>query len=312
MKNIYYFFSLFFLAAAINSLNAQTVHKVDMELMVNVSNLGTAEIYSDTLNEGQTYTIKQQTLPSAYAVAQPLYNALVGSEFYFEQGSLKEDIKLMFILWNVNLNSGLYGIDSSGIHLFFNAYFQVYVNNIPVSGTYTFQNGKHAVFKIKKTPEFYSFRNSAGIDPADLLKFAYQTTTGGYDTTGIITVEDSSYITAMMSHFSLVAGREEKSVTGIKESVHAQNIPSEFALRQNYPNPFNPSTTIEYDLPAKSFVELNVYNILGVKVASLVNNTMSAGTHTVTFKPANLSSGLYIYEMKANNITQSRKMLYMK
>ncbi|MHC1738786.1 MAG: Omp28-related outer membrane protein [Ignavibacteriaceae bacterium] len=89
-------------------------------------------------------------------------------------------------------------------------------------------------------------------------------------------------------------------------------LPSEYKLGQNYPNPFNPSTTINYSLPSNSFVSIRVYNILGKEVALLVNETKGAGDHSVNFEAGNLSSGIYIVEMKAGDFNAKRKITLLK
>lgn len=90
------------------------------------------------------------------------------------------------------------------------------------------------------------------------------------------------------------------------------NIPSDFELNQNYPNPFNPSTTINFSIPVEAFVTLDVYNAIGQKVASLVNEDKSAGTYNVDFNASNLTSGIYFYKISAGNFTETKKMILMK
>jgi hypothetical protein len=88
--------------------------------------------------------------------------------------------------------------------------------------------------------------------------------------------------------------------------------PDDFTLKQNYPNPFNPSTTIEFNLGKDSFVKLDIFNLLGEKVAALVNEIKEQGIHKVTFDSQSLSSGIYIAKLEAGGLIKSIKMSLMK
>ena len=85
-------------------------------------------------------------------------------------------------------------------------------------------------------------------------------------------------------------------------------LPKDYLLEQNYPNPFNPSTKIEFSLPQKAAVKLIVYNILGKKVAELVNGNYEAGNYSITFDAQGLSSGIYFYQLKTDNFYKVKKM----
>lgn len=85
-------------------------------------------------------------------------------------------------------------------------------------------------------------------------------------------------------------------------------VPVDYKLGQNYPNPFNPSTVIPYALSESGFVTIEVYDILGRKMSSLVNEVKPAGNHHVSFDASNLSSGLYLYRISVNGFFSSRKM----
>jgi len=87
---------------------------------------------------------------------------------------------------------------------------------------------------------------------------------------------------------------------------------STFQLSQNYPNPFNPSTNISFTLGASSSVKLEVYNLLGQKVATVVNGFLFAGSHTYQFDASKLASGVYIYRLEAGSFTKTMKMVLMK
>jgi hypothetical protein len=87
-----------------------------------------------------------------------------------------------------------------------------------------------------------------------------------------------------------------------------------FLLNQNYPNPFNPRTTIKYSIPKRTNVKISVYNILGKKIAELVNEEKTAGDYEVNFNAEefNLTSGVYFYNLITGEKNITRKMIYLK
>lgn len=90
------------------------------------------------------------------------------------------------------------------------------------------------------------------------------------------------------------------------------NMPSKFELSAAYPNPFNPSTTIEFTIPVKNHVTLKIYNVMGQKVATLVNGVVNAGAHKVTWDASNLSSGVYFYSLESANQKLTQKVMLLK
>ena len=88
--------------------------------------------------------------------------------------------------------------------------------------------------------------------------------------------------------------------------------PTDYMLGQNYPNPFNPSTSIQFALPVSGQVQIDVYNMIGSRVMTIVNGTMSAGYHVVTLDASSLSSGMYVYRLRAGNTMLTKKMTLVK
>ncbi len=99
--------------------------------------------------------------------------------------------------------------------------------------------------------------------------------------------------------------------TGIEDYL-ADQLPQEYKLNQNYPNPFNPSTTISYQLKAASEVNLEIFNILGQKIATLVNEKQQAGFYNVRWNASAFANGVYFYQIRAGKFIQVRKMILMK
>ena len=88
--------------------------------------------------------------------------------------------------------------------------------------------------------------------------------------------------------------------------------PKVFALEQNYPNPFNPSTTISYTLSESGAVNIGVYNLMGQRIATLVDEYKTAGTHNISWNAQGASSGMYYYRLESNGNAITRKMTLIK
>ena len=107
-------------------------------------------------------------------------------------------------------------------------------------------------------------------------------------------------------------GAHEGEAVGVSIPV-ASDMPQQISLNQNYPNPFNPSTIISYELPNSERVTLEVFNVYGQLIQTLVSDQqMNAGAHQVQFDASNLASGLYIYRLTAGEFTQSARMTLIK
>lgn len=100
------------------------------------------------------------------------------------------------------------------------------------------------------------------------------------------------------------------TITDVRNKRNA--VPDAFQLFQNYPNPFNPSTTISFSLPSKSFVTLKIFDLLGREVATIVSDEMSAGSYSKQWNAGNMSSGVYLYRLRAVNFTETKKLVLLK
>ncbi len=102
--------------------------------------------------------------------------------------------------------------------------------------------------------------------------------------------------------------RTESKVVNVEINLQ----PAEYSLMQNYPNPFNPVTTIIYSIPESGIVNIKIYNTLGEKVTSLVNEFKEAGNYKINFDAENLSSGIYFYSLQAGEFNSIKKMILLK
>jgi len=111
-----------------------------------------------------------------------------------------------------------------------------------------------------------------------------------------------------VSIFTKITVQYISPVSVIEDEIAADR----FYLYQNYPQPFNPSTKIKYQLPEVSTVTLKIYDVLGKEVATLVNETKSAGTYEVVFDATGLTSGIYFYTLNAGSFSETKKMILTK
>ena len=130
--------------------------------------------------------------------------------------------------------------------------------------------------------------------------------TGGYNGSDVVSSVE----------IYLIDTNEVVSVRDV--TIKHDNIPDQFALFQNYPNPFNPSTTIKYSLPnvilseARNLITLKLYDVLGIEIATLVNEFKPTGKYEVVFDAGILPSGSYFYRLQAGSYTETKKMILIR
>jgi hypothetical protein len=129
---------------------------------------------------------------------------------------------------------------------------------------------------------------------------------GALWTNGEISIGGSSKIYYIDNSLSKESGNSN-NVTEL-----TQVIPNEFVLDQNYPNPFNPSTEIRYQLPENGHVKLEIYDVIGNLVTTLIDQEMNAGYHSINWNASGLSSGIYFYRISSGNFVATKKLMLMK
>ncbi len=147
----------------------------------------------------------------------------------------------------------------------------------------------------------------AGLAVGETADFVWnvRVTDGSMDTVAVSTFSSGEFTPV---YYALTLERALQVSNDIED-----DIPAEFALKPNYPNPFNPTTNIQFSLPEASKVTLNVYDMLGRKVATLIDGEqLNAANHNVTFNASALASGMYIYRIEAGSFVSTRKMMLIK
>ncbi|MBU1117337.1 MAG: T9SS type A sorting domain-containing protein [Bacteroidetes bacterium] len=124
-------------------------------------------------------------------------------------------------------------------------------------------------------------------------------------------------VTAAIPSGGTYAAFTTNIITDVEEDEYGETLPYRFELSQNYPNPFNPVTTIEYNLPRRSSIRIDVFNLLGQKVRTLVDREESAGSYTITWDGTStsgqsVSTGVYFYRFQADDHVETKKMLLLK
>lgn len=126
----------------------------------------------------------------------------------------------------------------------------------------------------------------------------------------IVAVDDDNNLSVESEHKT--ANGQSNIQWKLAENTNDNNVIKEYSLFQNYPNPFNPMTQIVYQIKESGHVRLAIYNTLGQKVATLVNEVRSKGKYSVNFNAEKLPSGVYIYQLQVNDFVQNHKMALVK
>ncbi len=209
------------------------------------------------------------------------------------------------IIYVSNLTNGLYKSYNFG------SSWSSIINNLPIDPDYT-----------SISPILINPLNSNNIIVCSYKRGVYQSHNGGdswesfnngldtviYSGDMIFATEDTNTVVYASGNKS--AWTITRTLTNIKDGI--VELPTEYSLAQNHPNPFNSSTTIEFDVPRNEDVTISIYDILGRKVLEPVSGEVPAGQHSVDVDLSELSSGLYFYILKTEEISIQRKMMCLK
>lgn len=165
----------------------------------------------------------------------------------------------------------------------------------PYSAVLTHLSVGHQGLPLREQAFKFEFSNG----DVRLYRFEYRAADGADPLVAVIDLDNLAQYQSMVLY---------EGTVDVAETV----APVSFALAQNFPNPFNPTTEIRFELQNAATAQLAVYNLMGAKVATLVDGPTAAGTHQVTFDASALASGVYFYTLEANGVRETRKMLLTK
>ncbi len=172
---------------------------------------------------------------------------------------------------------------------------------------------------LDRPSEIYGCRMNPSGEVIDSFAVAIQS--GGQCSPALPVVGGSELLIAYSGFIDSINGRPANTMriwgkfhpsTGVKEGSFKGTMPGSFVLEQNYPNPFNLVTEIKYALPKEARVRLEVYNITGEKVTTLVNGKQQAGYHSVRWDASSFASGIFFYRLQAGDFVQTKKMMLLK
>lgn len=289
-----------------NSVKSITIHPQTGIMYGLVAGTNSSEIVRINALLGDSYTLHTINIPTlacvAFDTAGTFYLATLNGEFY-----------------TVDLTSGTTNFVVDAVGSYSGIAFHPATNELWAS-TRSLVLNKDAIFKVDLSTGDTTMIGNTGLGKLTNA-IAFDENLNLYGIIGADSeVADFVSINTSTGAGSIIGSVGYKNISGLaytETSVSdvkdvGSNIPLEYALRQNYPNPFNPTTKINFVIPAASFVELKVYDILGREVATLLNEEKPAGYYDVDFDASALPSGIYLYQLNAGNFSETKKMMLLK
>jgi len=285
-----------------------TISPLDKKLYAVRSSSSESQILKVNSLLGDSYVFYTFDLPNMAAISFDTSGTLYGAQ---ETGEI----------YSIDLSNGTYDSISTSKIVILAMAFDPVTNELWATIRNVFGVQRDKIYKIDLTTGDTTFVGKTG----------FNTTTNdlAFDENGVLygikgsgtTINDLFTIDVNTGEGTIIGPVGLKPLTGLAyaetgvksvEGRDDKSIPTEFILSQNYPNPFNPSTTIVFQIPILSFATLKVYDVLGSEVAILVNEEKPAGSYEINFNATNLSSGIYIYRLRAGSFVKTKKMVLMK
>jgi len=267
-----------------------------------------SEIIRVNAGQGDSYTLFNLDIPNLTGIDFDTTGKLYVSK---ETGEI----------YRIDLTNGNYTYISTATKSLNAIAFDPITNQLWAALRRTFGPGKDSIYTIDLstgmatlvgTTGFESMTNDLAFDENDKL---YGVTGTTYQTGKLFEINTTNGSGTFVGEigFNNVLGLTF-SIDGIINSIEGDNsiIPDKYSLKQNFPNPFNPATTISYSIKEPGMVLLNVYDILGNEVATLVNEEKAAGRYKLRFDASALASGLYFYRLQSGDFIETKKMVLIR
>jgi len=277
------------------------------DMWANFLDEGTSDTHRNILYVDQDYFCVQDDYGCAFV------GDLIAGEFlydYFGVGWAKSDPEDQDTIFT--------GIDGQIVGEYVGQDFALNTDNVDITPwpDYTHATGKAVnVFVAKRGNEPSGTRYDGGTFRTVFLPFPFEAVCDKDTATEepILTDQALTVMDSILSWF----GTLDSIPDAVQEIPTGGELPKIFTLSQNYPNPFNPITSIEYTVPKPSEVSLRIYNVLGQEVKTLVNQRQKAGAYRATWNGEDsygqkVTSGIYFYQLKAEDVTLVRKMILLK
>lgn len=304
----------------------------------------TSTLYKFDLNTGE---LTEQEYDGNGPPNRSYHNAFEHEDELYVMGG-RDTPTLYGDVWSYNLSENIWTQKADAPYPFARANFGKYNNKIyvqKVDGVYTYDIAKDEWSDSTITHDLVDYREGASVAQIGSKFYSF----GGYIFGGIGATNETLIFDMETGEFSNGSpmpesielgsaavftdssdGKQKILVTGgsksdgslnyqdyvytpdIELAVEDECISNEFLLYQNYPNPFNPETTISFSIPQSQHVKLVIYDILGNKISTLVNEYKSSGVHSVVLNMEKLASGIYFYRLTTESFNESKKLVVQK
>lgn len=192
-------------------------------------------------------------------------------------------------------------------------------NIYSVAGEINYDNEKLVPVNLMWSDDFSNYTTDFNIDSGKLSFAAFGESSIESDTLLTLVFANTQYTENTSITLERIRINESNPINNaasaninIISDVDDKDLEFDYSLQQNYPNPFNPTTKITFSIPNSGKVSLEIFDVLGRKVTTLVNKDLASGNHEVEFDASELNSGIYLYRIAAGNFTDTKKMLLVK